>query len=100
MPPVNTARAHRLPRAKSNRQRPPVHRDRLVWLNARPTKDRRVRRLSAARIGARPRVRVQAIGPQLPLAIELVRAAVLVALAVFAITVVLPALLALATASF
>lgn len=44
--------------------------------------------------------RIQESGHQLPLGIELLRAAMLVLLAVLAINVVLPALLALAAASF
>lgn len=99
MPPAISAGVRRPPRVKNHRRRPPVHRDRLSWLNARATNGRRVRRLSVARIGARPVARNQGSGYQLPLGIELLRAAMLVVLAVLAITVVLPALIALAAAA-
>lgn len=100
MPPVSSAGTRRPPRVKTHRPRPAVPRARLTWLNARATRDRRVRRLSAARIGARSRVRIRGMDHRLPLGIELFRATMFVALAVLAITLILPALLELAAAPF
>jgi hypothetical protein len=72
--------------------------DRPTRLESRRIRDRPTRRSTAARIGAGSRTRVRETGNRLPRRIELVEATVLVALAVLAITLVLPALLGLAAA--
>lgn len=73
-------------------RRPP----RVTTRRPRLAGDRRVRRSSAARVGARSRGYVRDARRRSPVGIELFRATLLVALAVLAITVVLPGLLELA----
>lgn len=60
----------------------------------------RARRLSAVPAGFRPRPRLRDMRHSLPLGLELVRVLTLLALAVFAVVVALPALLEFATAPF
>lgn len=99
MPLVSSAGTRRPTRVKTQRRRPVVPRARRTWLNPRATRDRRARRLTGARIGVRSRVRIRDTGHQLPLD-DLLRATLLVALAVLSIALVLPALLELAAAPF
>lgn len=100
MPLISSAGTRRPSRIKTQRRRPVVPRARLTWLNPRATRHRRARRHMAARIGVRSLMRIRDSGHQLPLEIELVRAILLIALAVLSITLVLPALLELAAAPF
>ena len=100
MPLVSSSGMRRPSHVKTHGRRPVVPRARPTWLNPRAARDRRPRRLTAAGMGVRSRVRIRDTGHQWPLEIELVRATLLVALAVLSITLVLPALLELATAAF
>ena len=100
MPLVSSSGTRRPSRVKTQRRRSVVPPARPTWLNPRATRDRRARRLAAAGIGVRSRVRIRDTGHQLSLEIELVRATLLVALTVLSITLVLPALLQLAAAAF
>lgn len=100
MPLVNFADTRSAPRVKTHRWRPVVPRARPTLLRSRATRDRRERRLTAAGIEVRSRVRIRATGHQLPFELELVRTTLLVALAVLAIALVLPALLEFAAAAF
>lgn len=100
MPLVRSAAKRRPPRVETYLRRPAVARARLTGLNSRASRDQRAGRLAAARIDARSRVRLRAAGHRLPVGMELVRVAMLVALATLAIVHALPALLELAAAPF
>jgi hypothetical protein len=90
---VNFAVARRPPRVKVHPRRPAVPPARLAWPNTRRTSDRRARRLSTVRVRVRSNSRIRDMSPRLPLGIELVRAVLLLAVAVLAVVVALPALL-------
>jgi hypothetical protein len=96
---VRAAGARRPPRARIRHQRPVVRPARLTWLNARATRNRRARRLSAVSIRVRTRSRAHDLGSWSPFGRELVRVSILLALAVLAVIVVLPALLESAAAA-
>jgi hypothetical protein len=95
---VRSAGARRPPRVKIRSRRSTAPPARLTWPSPASKVDRAHGR-PAARIGARSRTRIRDTGDRYPLVIELVRATVLVSLAVLAITVVFPALLELAAAT-
>jgi hypothetical protein len=96
----NAAGARRPPRVRIRRRRPAVPPARLARLNAGPSRTLRARRLSAVSIGARSRPRMHDVSRSFPLGVELVRVLILLALAVFAVIVALPALLEFASAPF
>ena len=94
----NRGSRHRPPRVSVRRRRPAVAPAGQPWLNANATRNRRARSRSAGPIRLRTRSRTRDPGHRLPLGIELCRLAILIALAVVAVIVVLPALLEFAAA--
>jgi hypothetical protein len=97
---LNAAGARRPPRVRIRRRRPAVPPARLTRLNAKSMRTLRARRLSAVSIGVRSRPRMRDMSHSLPLGLELVRVLILLALAVFAVIVALPALLEFASVPF
>jgi hypothetical protein len=95
---ASSAGARRPPRVKTRSRRSTVRPAPLRWTSPASKVDRAAGR-PAAQIGARSRIRIRDTDDRYPLVIELVRATVLVCLAVLAITVVFPALLELAAAT-
>ena len=95
---VRSASTRRPSRDKSQHRRQVRAPDRPTRLESRRIRDRPARRSAASRIGAGSGARGRDTGNRLPRRIELVQSTVLVALAVLAITLVLPALLGLAAA--
>ena len=95
---ASSAGARRPPRVKIRSRRSTAPPARLGWPSPANKVDRAHGR-PAAQIGARSHIRTRDTGDRYPFVVELVRATVLVGLAVLAITVVFPALLALAAAT-
>jgi len=96
---VDSAGARRPSRVKVRPGRPAVPAARLAAFDARPMRIRRTSRLSAVRIRDQPPLRVHDTGHHWPLGIELLRAVLLIAGAILAVLVVLPAVLEFASAS-
>lgn len=97
---VRPVGARRPSRVKVQPRRPAVPAARLAALNTRPKRVQRARRLSAVRIQDRSRLRFPDTGHWLPLGIEVLRAVLLLAAAILAVFVALPALLEFAAAPF
>jgi hypothetical protein len=96
----NAVGAPRLPRVRIRRRRLAAPPGRLDRLNAGLSRTMRARRLSAVSVRARPRPRIRDVSRSLPLGVELVRVVILLAFAVFAVIVALPALVEFASAPF
>lgn len=93
MPLANVARLGRRPRVRIRRRRQTVPRARLTRLATTALRDHPSHRPAAAPIRVRSSSRRRDTGSLLLVGIELVRVLILLTLAVFAVIVVLPALL-------
>ena len=96
---VRLGRARRPSRAVVQRRRRAVPPARLAALTTRPVRACRARRMSAVRIQDEPRLTIHHASGGLPIRVELLRDAVLLAGAILAVLVALPVLLEVASAA-